>query len=816
MASTICACSSRTICAFWDSFGEASRMKVSERWLREWVDPALATAELVAQLTMAGLEVDSVEPAAPDFQKVVVGRVVGLIPHPDADRLRVATVDVGSAEPLQIVCGAPNVSIGLCAPTALIGAVLPGDFKIKPAKLRGVDSQGMLCSAKELGLADSADGLLPLPDSRPGRDVRELLALDDALLEIELTPNRGDCLGMEGIAREVAALNRHEFRPLPVEAVEPAEDANFPVVLLDPAVCPRYVGRVIRGVDPAAETPLWMKERLRRAGIRSLGPLVDVTNYVMLELGQPMHAFDLDRLTGGIEVRRARPGDRLELLNGVVVEPDAETLLIADRAGPLALAGIMGGEISSCTDATRDVFLESAFFAPAGIAGRARRYGLQTDSSYRFERGVDSRLQRRAAERATRLLIDIAGGRAGPIIEAVSPEHLPAEPAIRLRPERIRKLLGLEISVPEVEEILRRLGMAVAAEPDHWLVAPPSSRFDIALEADLIEEIARIYGYDRLPGNRPLTRLEMPPQPENRVGLERVKETLVQRGFQEAITYSFVDPAFQKCLDPDREPLALANPISADLAVMRTSLWPGLFKALVHNQKRQQPRVRLFEHGLNFIQADEGLRQEPYLGGAMVGSALPEQWAVPARPADFFDLKADVEALLVLTGEPEAFAFVAASHPALHPGQSARIERAGAAVGWLGALHPRVARELDVEGDAFAFELRLTGLQPARVPAFGELSKFPASRRDIAIVVDETITAQAIRDCIRHRGGQLLREVRLFDVYRGKGVPEGQKSLALGLILQDFSRNLTDHVVEETVSGIIAGLTEQFDATLRV
>lgn len=792
-------------------------MKVSEQWLREWVDPAISSAELVAQLTMAGLEVDSVEPAAPPFEKVVVGRVIDLIPHPDADRLWVATVAVGGAEPLQIVCGAPNVAVGLCAPAALIGAVLPGGLKIRPSKLRGVESQGMLCSAKELGLAESSDGLLPLPtDSRPGQNVRELLALDDTLIEIELTPNRGDCLGMEGIAREVATLNRREFRPLPVEAVEPVLDAVFPVTLLDPADCPRYVGRVIRNVDPAAETPLWMKERLRRAGMRSLGPLVDVTNYVMLELGQPMHAFDLGRLSGGIEVRRARPGDRLELLNGVVVEPDAETLLITDHAGPLALAGIMGGEISSCTDATRDVFLESAFFAPASMAGRARRYGLQTDSSYRFERGVDPQLQRRAAERATRLLIDMAGGQPGPIVEAVSSDHLPAEPAIRLRPERIRKLLGMDVPAAEVEGILRRLGMAVAVEMDHWLVAPPSSRFDIALEVDLIEEVARIYGYDRLPGNRPLTRLEMPPQPEGQIGLERFRETLAQRGFQEAITYSFVDPVFQKCLDPEREPLALANPISADLAVMRTSLWPGLLKALIHNQKRQQPRVRLFEYGLNFVPADDGLLQEPYIGGVAAGTALPEQWGAPARPVDFFDLKADVEALLTLTGEPEAFVFVAAAHPALHPGQSARIERAGAVMGWLGALHPRVARELDVEGDAFAFELRLAGLQPARVPAFRELSRFPASRRDIAIVVDEAVSARAIQDCVRQHGGELLREVRLFDVYRGKGVPEGRKSLALGLILQDFSRNLTDSVVEETVSGIIAGLAEQFDATLRV
>ncbi|MER2528211.1 MAG: phenylalanine--tRNA ligase subunit beta [Candidatus Competibacter denitrificans] len=792
-------------------------MKVSEHWLRDWVDSGWSTTELAARLTMAGLEVDSVETAAPAFSKVVVGRVIGLIPHPDADRLRVATVDVGETEPLQIVCGAPNVTVGMCAPTALIGAVLPGDFKIKPSKLRGVQSQGMLCSAKELGLAESADGLLPLPaDSRPGQDVRDLLALDDALIEIELTPNRGDCLGMAGIAREVATLSGHEFQALPVETVEPTVGTVFPVVLRDPADCPRYIGRVIQGVNPAAETPLWMQERLRRAGVRSLGPLVDVTNYVMLELGQPMHAFDLGRLTRGIEVRRARPGDRLELLNGVVVEPDAETLLITDQAGPLALAGIMGGEISSCTDATRDVFLESAFFSPTSIAGRARQYGLQTDSSYRFERGVDWRLQRRAAERATRLLIEMAGGQPGPIIEAVSPDHLPVQATIRLRPERIRKLLGMDVAGAEIENILRRLGMTVTVETDGWLVTPPSSRFDVSLEADLIEEIARIYGYERVPSNRPLTRLAMSPQAEGRVELERLTATLVQRGFQEAITYSFVDPSLQKAIDPEREPLALSNPISADLAVMRTSLWPGLLKALSYNQKRQQPRVRLFEHGLNFVPTDNGLQQDGYLGGVVTGAALPEQWGTPVRPVDFFDLKADIEALLVLTGEPEAFRFVAAQQPALHPGQSARIERGELIAGWIGALHPHLVRTFDLEGDVFVFELRLSALQAACVPSFGELSRFPASRRDIAIVVDEAVTAHAIYRCIRERGGRLLRDVRIFDVYRGKGVSEGRKSLALGLILQDFSRNLTDQIVEETVSGIIAGLTEQFGATLRV
>ena len=792
-------------------------MKVSEQWLRDWVDPAVSGAELAAQLTMAGLEVDSVVPAAPPFEKVVVGRGVGLIQHPDADRLRVATVDVGAADPLQIVCGAPNIALGMCAPTALVGAVLPGGFTIRKSKLRGIESHGMLCSAKELGLAESSDGLLPLPpDSRPGQDVRALLQLDDQLIEIELTPNRGDCLSMEGIAREVATLNRCPLHLLPDDPVPPRLAVTFPVSLQAPAECPRYVGRVICGVDPTASTPLWMQERLRRAGVRSLGPLVDITNYVMLELGQPMHAFDLDRLSGGIEVRRARPGDRLELLNGTVVEPDAETLLIADQNGPLALAGIMGGEISGCSAATRNVFLESAFFTPASIAGRARRYGLQTDSSYRFERGVDSQVQRRAAERATRLLLEIAGGQPGPLIEAVAQEHLPAEPAIRLRPARIRTLLGMEIPLIQVQDILRRLGMAVAIEVDHWLVVPPSSRFDIRLEVDLIEEIARIYGYERLPGKRPLTRMDMQAQPETQVPVDRLREVLIQRGFQEAITYSFVDPAFQRLLDPDREALALANPISADLAVMRTSLWPGLLKALIHNQKRQQSRVRLFEQGLTFVPSAEGLHQAAYLGGVISGSALPEQWGLPARSGDFFDLKADVEALLALSGTAESFSWVAAAHPALHPGQCARIERAGSAIGWLGALHPRIAHALDVEGEVFVFEVQVSGVRAAQLPVFQELSKFPVSRRDLAIVVDGAVSAAAVEACVRRCGGPLLREVRLFDIYSGKGVAQGQKSLAFGLILQDFSRNLTDSLVEETVSGIIAGLAEQFGATLRV
>ncbi len=792
-------------------------MKISEQWLREWVDPAVSGAELRAQLTMAGLEVGGVEPAAPAFDKVVVGKVVELVAHPDADRLRVATVDVGDEAPLRIVCGAPNVAVGQCYPVALIGAVLPGGFVIKESKLRGVHSFGMLCSAKELSMAESSEGLLLLPaDVQPGRDIRELLMLDDSVFEVELTPNRGDCLSMEGIAREVAALNRLDLPAASDTAVSPVLDDTFPVALHDPVDCPRYIGRVIRNVDPAAETPLWMQERLRRAGMRSLGPLVDVTNYVMLELGQPMHAFDLGRLHGGIEVRRARVGEQLELLNGVVVEPDEDTLLIADQNGALALAGIMGGEISACTDETRDLFLESAFFNPTSIAGRARRYGLQTDASYRFERGVDSDLQRRAAERATQLLLDLVGGQPGPIIEAVVPGYLPTEPVIRLRPERVNRLLGMTIPTSEIEDILLRLGMAVSFEMDHWRVIPPSSRFDIRMEADLIEEVARIYGYERVPGNRPLIRLDMSPQPETQIVFSQLAEILIQRGFQEVISYSFVDAHFQRQLDPEREPLALANPISSDLAVMRTSLWPGLLKALLYNQKRQQTRIRLFEQGLNFIPADKGLQQEAYLGGVVTGSVLPEQWGVAVQAVDFFDLKGDIEALLALTNAAETFSFVAATHPALHPGQCARINRKGTAIGWLGALHPRVAQALDIEGDIFVFELRLQDLLLAQAPTFSELSRFPGSRRDIAVVLDETITAQAVRDCICQYGGELLRDVALFDVYRGKGVPEGQKSLAFRLNLQDFSSNLTDSRVEETVSGILAGLAEKFSATLRV
>ena len=792
-------------------------MKISEQWLREWVDPDITSDELVAQLTNAGLEVDSVEPVAPAFNGVVVGRVLEVMQHPNADRLKIAKVNIGQETTLEIVCGAPNIRSGMCAPTAVIGAVLPGIGKIEASELRGIVSQGMLCSARELGLGDDADGLLVLPDaSTPGSDFRSFLGLDDKVIDVDLTPNRGDCLGIAGIAREVGVLNRCPVTTVAIEPVAPESGDTFAVTLSAPADCPRYVGRVIRGVDARASTPLWMREKLRRAGLRSLGPLVDITNYVMLELGQPMHAFDLGKLSGGIDVRRARAGENLELLNGQQVKLEPDVLLITDATGPVALAGIMGGESSAVDDNTRDVFLESAFFSPLAISGRARRYGLHTDASHRFERGVDPDLQARAVERYTRLLLDIAGGQPGPIIDTAIHQYIPIPSSIVLRPSRIKLLLGMGIAANDVVDILTRLGMDVFEEDDHWRVTPPGFRFDITMEADLIEELGRIYGYDRLPTSRPHSPLAITPQPESRVSIARMRETLVQRGFQEVITYSFVDPGVQRLFDPERPAVPLTNPISADLAVMRTSLWPGLVKALQYNQKRQQARVRLFECGLNFIGTLDDLDQEGSLGGIVCGSALPEQWSVAQRNVDFFDLKGDVEALLDLTGQAEAFNFISAKHPALHPGQTARIERDGERIGWIGALHPAMQRALDLEQSAFVFELRIGSIRLARQPLFTDLSKFPISRRDLAIIVAEDISAQAVQDCIRAQASECLREIRLFDVYRGESVGQNQKSLAFGLILQDFSRNLRDQEVDNIISEIVSGLNQQFGARLRV
>ncbi|MDN3519616.1 phenylalanine--tRNA ligase subunit beta [Aquisalimonas lutea] len=791
-------------------------MRISEQWLTEWVPVELATEDLAHRLTMAGLEVDAVEPAAPAFDGVVVAEIVGCRPHPGADKLSLCDVDDGSGERLQVVCGAPNARVGLRAPLARVGGVLPGDVTIRRARMRGEASAGMLCSARELGLSDDAAGLMELPADAPvGRDLREWLQLDDSVIEVDLTPNRGDCLGMIGVAREVSALtgvNRVAGEPAPVA---PSIDETLPVELHDPAACPRYVGRVLRGVDVSAATPVWLQERLRRAGVRSLGPVVDVTNYVMLELGQPMHAFDLERIRGGIIVRQADQGERLQLLNDETVTLQAGTLVIADHQGPVAMAGVMGGAASAVTDDTTDIFFESAFFAPEAMAGRARAYGLHTDSSHRFERGVDPAGQVRAVERATALLQSIAGGQPGPVVTEESAAHVPQARSVRLRGERIRQLLGMDIPAERVSDILGRLGMDARPEDGAWQVTVPAYRFDVAIEADLVEELARIYGYEHIPSTRPASPARILPHSEERVPLHRLRSGLIDRGYQEAVTYSFVDAAMQELLDPEHTPVPLANPLSAEMAVMRTSLWPGLVRAALYNRHRQQPRVRLFETGLRFRGGLDTLEQDPMVAAVALGPARPEQWGEPRRDLDFFDIKGDLEALIALTGRAHAFRFTAEQHPALHPGQSARILLDDQPVGWLGALHPEVRKRLDLDEPVLVFEIAQQALQAARLPGFTPLSRYPSIRRDLAVVVDDDVSAAALAECVRRTAGELLQDAVLFDVYQGKGVPEGRKSIGIGLILQDFSRTLTDSDVDGLVAAVVTALRTELNAELR-
>lgn len=791
-------------------------MKFSEQWLRGWVSPQVSRDELVARLSMAGLEVDSVTPAAGDFSGVVVGEVLSTEQHPDADKLRVCQVSNG-AETFQVVCGAPNVRPGLKIPFAMIGAELPGDFKIKKAKLRGVESNGMLCSQAELQIGEGSDGLMELPADAPvGEDVRVYLNLDDASIEVDLTPNRGDCLSLAGLAREVGALYAAKVQRPEVKVVAAVHDEVRPVEVLAPTACPRYLGRVIRNVDLSKPTPLWMVERLRRADVRSIDAAVDITNYVMLELGQPLHAFDLAEINGGIRVRMAEEGEKLVLLDGQEVTLRSDTLVIADHTRALAIAGVMGGEHSGVTANTRDVFLESAFFDQISVAGKARSYGLHTDASHRYERGVDWQLAREAMERATGLLLEITGGEAGPIIEAVSEQHLPSVAPVTLRAERITQMLGMQIDGPEVERLLTALGLTATADgADQWRVEVPSHRFDISLEVDLIEELARLYGYNRLPVRYPQARLAPQAKAEAQGDLPALRRLLVARGYQEAITYSFIDPKLFEQFNPGVEPLLLANPISADMAAMRASLWPGLVKALQHNLNRQQDRVRMFESGLRFIGQLEGLKQQPMLAGVVCGSRLPEGWAQGRDGVDFFDVKADVEAVLGLAGALDEFTFAPGKHPALHPGQTARIERDGREVGYLGAIHPELAKNLGLDRPVYVFELVLGEVAQGRLPKFHELSRFPEVRRDLALLADRDVAASAVLDVIRENAGEWLTDLRLFDVYQGKGIDPHRKSLAVGLTWQHPSRTLNDDEVNSTTQNILTSLEQRLNATLR-
>ncbi|SJM93464.1 phenylalanine tRNA synthetase, beta subunit [Crenothrix polyspora] len=790
-------------------------MQISVAWLREYVNPAISTQELVAQLTMAGLEVDSVTPAAADFSGVVVGEVLSLEQHPDADRLRVCQVNVGGDEPLQIVCGASNVRAGLKIPAALVGAELPGDFKIKKSKLRGQESLGMLCSAKELGIAASAEGLLELSADAPvGTDIRDYLSLNDSIIEVSLTPNRADCLSVEGLARELAILNKMDWLITQVEQVGVQHQDVLPVVVAVPEACPRYLGRLIKNVNPQAETPLWMQERLRRSGLRSLGPLVDVTNYVLIELGQPLHAFDADKLNGKITVRYAQADEALTLLNGQEIKLDAETVVIADDTRALAVAGVMGGNDSAVSDSTQNIFLECAFFAPLQLAAKARRYGLHTDSSHRFERGVDATLQTRAIERATQLIVAIAGGSAGAITEVTAEKYLPARPSLYLRKQRLQKILRCDFQDAEVIDIFQRLGMIVSLDADGWQVTPPGFRFDISIEADLIEEIARIYGYNNLPSSNLLMRSKLGLATETLLDINRVKYLLVDRGYQEAITYSFVDEDIQRAVAPDDICIRLQNPISSELSVMRTTLWCGLLKAALYNTNRQQNRVRLFETGLRFVNQSGQTQQQKMLAGLILGSATAEQWGEKIRKVDFFDIKSDIEAIFALLGCSAQF--VPAQHPALHPGQTAEILSAkGDKIGFLGMLHPHLEKQLGFDTQVFLFEVDQELILNKQPPKFKSLSKYPSVRRDVALIVKEDVAIAALVDCIRGCNEESLQDVVVFDIYRGKGVEEGCKSVALSLIMQNNSQTLTDSEIDAIFNRVLETLTNKLSAKLR-
>ena len=787
-------------------------MIISEQWLRTWVSPQVTTDALSHKLTMIGLEVDSIAGAAEAFSGVVVAQIIAAEQHPDADKLRVCTVNAGD-ETVQIVCGAPNARAGLIAPLAKVGAVLPGDFKIKKAKLRGVESQGMLCAGAELTISEDNDGLMELPADAPiGADIREYLSLDDQVIELGLTPNRADCLSVRGIARDVAVAFDETLNETAIAPVESTIADTFPVAIEATAKCPRYLGRVMKNVDLSRPTPDYMRERLERAGLRSIDAAVDVTNYVLLELGQPLHAFDLDQLNGGIVVRECKPDEVLTLLDGTEQALEPGTLVIADHTQPLALAGIMGGADSGVSESTTNLFLESAFFTPELMAGRARSYGLHTDASHRYERGVDFQLQREAMERATQLFIDAVGGEAGPVTEVVSDADLPVNEAVLLREAQIEKLLGIKIDRVEVERILEGLGFWVVGHQQGWLCTAPSWRFDMGLEVDLIEELARIIGFDAIPSQPIKANLIPLAVPETARALRLAKNDLVARGYFEAVTFSFVAPELQAHFDPELSPIALKNPISADLAVMRTSLIPGLLKAIAHNASRQQSRVKLFETGLKFLPG-EGTEQIPMLAIAVSGLRDLEGWSTDKTAADFFDVKGTVEGLLANLGD--RLTFEASVFPGLHDGQSAAILVDGKCVGRIGAVHPSVRKVMGIPANTVVAEVLQSVVNEVAMPAYDDISKYPETRRDLALVADKSAASAEVLSTIRKAAGSLLTKLDLFDVYEGAGLAEGKKSLAIGLTFQDQSRTLDESEVSSAVDQVLDSLKEKLGIELR-
>ncbi len=802
-------------------------MQFPESWLRALVNPPLSTEELCHLLTMAGLEVEECRPASAEFSNVVVARILTADKHPDADKLKLCSVDTGEHGVLQIVCGAPNAAAGLVVPCALVGAKLPG-IEIKKTKVRGVDSAGMLCSARELGLSEDHGGLLTLPaDASIGQDVRSYLKLDDHLITLKLTPNRADCLSLTGIAREVAALTGAPLQLPAVDPVAPVLADQRDIVLDAPAACPRYCGRIIRNVNARAATPDWMKQRIEGCGVRAITALVDVTNYVMLELGQPLHAFDNAQLEGAIHVRYPAAGEQMLLLNEQTVTPTADTALIADEAKPLALAGIMGGEHSGINDATSDLFLESAFFAPAAIAGKARALGFSSDASYRYERGVDFELQRSAIERATQLILDICGGPStgcGPVVEALAAEQLPTRAAVRLRRARAAKVLGIDLGSEQIEKLIAGLGFLYRRQGDDLEVTPPAYRFDIAIEEDLIEEIARLHGYDNIPAPPPTARLEMLPLPEAQRGPMQARRLLAERGYHEVVNYSFVEAGWEADFAGNDQALRLANPIASQMGVMRSSLIGSLVGALAGNLKRQAERVRVFEVGRCFLpdtatgsaggENGTGFRQPMRIAALAAGPALREQWGAPSRPVDFFDVKGDLETLLA----PRVLRFEridGGGHPALHPGRSARVLLDGAAIGVIGEIHPRWQQKYELPAAAVVFEIELAPLLTTPMPAFREPSRFPAVVRDIALIVPQQCAVQALQDALRAAAPAHVREIRLFDVYQGKGIAPESKSLAFRLTMQDTHKTLADNDADAAVARLIETAAERFGAVLR-
>jgi len=793
-------------------------MKIPYDWLNEWVKVPWPAAQLGSRLTMSGFELEGISTAAPSFNGVVVAQILSAERHPHADKLQVCQVTSGSGAPLSIVCGAPNARAGLKSALAMIGATLPGDLHIKAAKLRGVESQGMLASAKELGLAEDSSGILELPQDAPlGTPLRDYLKLDEPILDLNVTPNRGDAMSVIGIAREVAALTGTGLTGPRIEAPAASGNDTFPVQLDHPAGCPRFAGCVVRGLNNRGVAPLWLRERLRRAGLRSISPVVDVTNYVMLELGQPMHAYDLGKLRGGIRARLARPGEEMTLLDGRTIRTDADVLVIADAEGPVGLAGVMGGLRTAVAPETSDIFLEAAFFSPEAVLGRGRRFGLTTDASQRFERGVDPTQQQRAIARAVSLLTPICGGRTGPVTVAESTEHLPKHQALTLRRTQLARLLGCAPDAEKVGATLRALSMQVEAVADGWRVMPPAYRFDIGIEADLIEEVARILGFESIPETDAPVPQRFRPLPASQPAEAALLEALAARGYEEAITLAFVDPALQSALFPESAALTLTNPIASDLAVMRVSLWPGLLRAAIENQRRQQDRIRLMEHGTRFEVSTRGMREVDTLAGLAVGPRLPEQWGLSKEErasTDFYDVKGDVAALLTATGDAQSFTFEAQSLAALHPGRSARLLRRGEPVGWVGELHPRLVKSLDFTYAPVLFELDMAALAVRRA-SYEDISRFPQVRRDLAVVVDEGVTLSALAERVTLTTSSLLRDLRIFDVYRGPGLEKGRKSVALGLIFQDISRTLTDDDVERLMASVVADLRENLNARIR-